>query len=49
MKYLYLLQSIPHADQRYVALTSDVDKRLSAHNARKPRCIGNVDTMEEVW
>lgn len=33
MKYVYLLQSIPRPDQRYVGLTSDVDKRLAAHNA----------------
>lgn len=33
MKYVYLLQSIPHPQQHYVGLTSDVDKRLAAHNA----------------
>jgi putative endonuclease len=33
MKYVYLLQSIPHPEQRYVGLTSDVEKRLAAHNA----------------
>lgn len=33
MKYGYLLQSIPHPDQRYIGLTSDLDKRLAAHNA----------------
>ena len=33
MKYVYLLQSIPHPDQRYVGLTSDLKKRLAAHNA----------------
>jgi putative endonuclease len=33
MKYVYLLQSISHPDQRYVGLTSNIDTRLAAHNA----------------
>jgi predicted GIY-YIG superfamily endonuclease len=33
MKHVYLLQSISHPEQRYVGLTSDLDKRLAAHNA----------------
>ncbi len=33
MKYVYLLKSIPHPEQRYVGLTSDPEKRLAAHNA----------------
>jgi putative endonuclease len=33
MKYVYLLRSIPHPEQRYVGLTSDLEKRLAAHNA----------------
>ncbi len=33
MKYVYLLQSLPHPEQRYVGLTSDLNKRLAAHNA----------------
>ncbi|HEX2769450.1 MAG TPA: GIY-YIG nuclease family protein [Geobacteraceae bacterium] len=33
MKYVYLLQSIPHPNQRYVGMTSDIDTRLAAHNA----------------
>ena len=33
MKYVYLLQSVTHPEQRYVGLTSDLEKRLSAHNA----------------
>jgi len=36
MKYVYLLQSISHSNQRYVSLTSDVQKRLTAHNAGQP-------------
>ncbi len=32
MKYVYLLQSIPHPDQRYVGLTNDLQKRLDRHN-----------------
>ena len=35
MKYVYLLQSISHPEQRYVGLTSDLQKRLAAHNASK--------------
>ena len=35
MKYVYLLQSISHPEQRYVGLTSDLRKRLAAHNAGK--------------
>ena len=33
MKYVYLLQSIPHPNQRYVGMTSDLKKRLAAHDA----------------
>jgi predicted GIY-YIG superfamily endonuclease len=32
MKYVYLLQSIPFQDQRYVGITSDVKNRLKVHN-----------------
>jgi len=32
MKYVYLLQSIPHPEQRYVGLTNDLQKRLDCHN-----------------
>ncbi|WP_224960772.1 GIY-YIG nuclease family protein [Geomonas subterranea] len=33
MKYVYYLQSIPHPDQHYVGLTTDVNSRLASHNA----------------
>ncbi|WP_129127020.1 GIY-YIG nuclease family protein [Geomonas oryzae] len=33
MKYVYYLQSIPHPDQHYIGLTSDVAKRLASHNS----------------
>ena len=33
MKYIYLLQSVSHPAQRYTGLTTDIDKRLSAHNS----------------
>jgi predicted GIY-YIG superfamily endonuclease len=33
LKYVYLLQSISHPEQRYVGLTSHIENRLSAHNA----------------
>lgn len=33
MKHVYLLQCITHPEQRYVGSTSDLDKRLAAHNA----------------
>ena len=32
MKYVYLLQSISHPNQRYVGLTSNLENRLAAHN-----------------
>jgi len=35
MKYVYLLQSIPHPDQHYVGLTSNLKNRLAAHNEGK--------------
>lgn len=35
MKYVYLLQSINHPDQRYIGLTSDLKNRLAEHNAGK--------------
>lgn len=33
MRYVYLLQSLSHPCQRYVGLTSDIDKRFAAHNS----------------
>lgn len=33
MKYVYLLLSISNPGQRYVGLTSEIDKRLASHNA----------------
>jgi putative endonuclease len=33
LKYVYLIQSISNPDQKYVGTTSDVDERISAHNA----------------
>ncbi|MDA0738850.1 MAG: GIY-YIG nuclease family protein [Nitrospirae bacterium] len=35
MKYVYLIRSIPHSQECYVGLTSDVEKRLAGHNAGK--------------
>jgi len=32
MKYVYLIQSIVHPEQRYVGLTGDLQKRLDCHN-----------------
>lgn len=32
MKYVYMIESIPHPDQRYIGLTSDIKERLKAHN-----------------
>ena len=33
MKYVYLLQSIPHPKERYIGLTSNLKRRLASHNA----------------
>jgi putative endonuclease len=35
MYFVYLLESVSSAGQRYVGLTSDLDRRLSEHNAGK--------------
>lgn len=32
MKYVYLLQSIPFPEKRYIGLTSNPQNRLDAHN-----------------
>jgi predicted GIY-YIG superfamily endonuclease len=32
MKYVYLIQSIPFPNQRYIGLTSDIKARIEAHN-----------------
>ncbi len=32
MKYVYLLQSVKHPNQRYIGLTADLKARLAAHN-----------------
>ncbi len=33
MKYVYLLRSLSHPEQKYVGLTSNLRNRLAAHNA----------------
>ncbi len=33
LKYVYLLESIGHSEQRYVGLTDDLPARIAAHNA----------------
>ena len=33
MHYVYLLQSIPHPDRRYIGFTNDVKRRIAEHNA----------------
>lgn len=33
MKYVYLLQSVDFADERYVGMMDDLKARLAAHNA----------------
>ncbi|MBN1833172.1 MAG: GIY-YIG nuclease family protein [Deltaproteobacteria bacterium] len=33
MKYVYLIQSISNPNQKYIGTTSDVKKRILAHNA----------------
>ena len=35
MKYVYLLRSLSHPDQRYVGLTVDFQSRLAEHNRGK--------------
>jgi len=35
MKYVYLLQSVPNPEQRYIGLTSSLGKRLKEHNSGK--------------
>jgi len=32
MKFVYLIQSIPYPDQKYIGITSEVEGRLKAHN-----------------
>jgi len=33
MRYVYLIQSLPHPTRRYVGSSSDFQKRLKEHNA----------------
>ena len=33
MKYVYLLQSVPFPEERYVGLTSNLKNRFNAHNS----------------
>ncbi len=33
MKYVYLLQSVANPEERYVGLTSDLERRLKEHNS----------------
>ncbi len=32
MKYVYLIQSIPHQNEKYIGITSDLKDRLKVHN-----------------
>ncbi|MEN6625057.1 MAG: GIY-YIG nuclease family protein [Candidatus Sumerlaeia bacterium] len=32
MKYVYLLQSVSHPNQRYVGLTDNLQERITTHN-----------------
>ena len=32
MKYVYLTQSVPYPNQRYVGITADFQERLKQHN-----------------
>jgi len=32
MKYVYLIQSIPFPEQRYVGITSNLNDRIKSHN-----------------
>jgi len=32
LKYVYLIQSIPFPDRRYIGITADLKKRFAAHN-----------------
>jgi len=33
MKYVYLIRSNAHPNQRYIGITSDLEKRLSVHSS----------------
>ena len=35
MLYVYLLESLEHAEERYVGITRDLKRRLAEHNAGK--------------
>ena len=35
MRYVYLLQSLPKPDERYIGLAYNVEERLQEHNAGK--------------
>ncbi len=35
MRYVYLLQSESFVGQRYIGITSDLNRRLAEHNARE--------------
>jgi len=32
MKYVYLIRSIPHPDQRYIGITDSIENRIAHHN-----------------
>jgi len=35
MNFVYLFESVPFPDKRYIGLTSDLKNRLTAHNERR--------------
>ena len=37
MRYVYLIQSLSHPDERYVGITDDLKRRLRDHNSGESR------------
>ena len=56
-RFVYIIRSVNHPRKRYVGLTSDVDVRVSAHNAGqnrstapwKPWCVEVTIEFRNEW
>lgn len=46
MKYVYLIRSIPHPNQRYIGITDNIHKRLQHHNFGGSKHTSKVNSWE---
>jgi predicted GIY-YIG superfamily endonuclease len=48
LKYVYLIQSIPFPDRRYIGITADLKKRFAGHNEGRSKYTSKFKPWELV-